>query len=88
MSVWLLCSRSTLKEHRQALTGRNPQLPIFKGSMHCEEFGYDAACMLDLVHRLGDRLNYEGTCDMVRRTRAVVDPVSRHATVEKIEVLI
>lgn len=56
--------------------------------MEFEECGYDAACMLNSVHRLGDRLGYEESCDMVRRTRAVVDPVSRHATVEKMEELI
>lgn len=88
MPLWLLCSRRTLRERRQAFAGRDPQLPIFKGLMQYEELGYDAAYMLELVHRLGDSLSYEETCDMIRRTRAVVDPVSRHATVEKMEELI
>ncbi|KAG8160688.1 hypothetical protein KVR01_008952 [Diaporthe batatas] len=88
MPVWLLCSRRTLIERHKGFNGRNPQLPIFKGLMQYEEIGYDAACMLSSVHRLGDRLSFEETCDMVRRTRANVDPVKRHATVEKMEELI
>ncbi|KAG6355473.1 hypothetical protein INS49_003435 [Diaporthe citri] len=72
MPLWLLCSRRTLKEHHQAYGGRNRQLPIFKGLMEHEEYGYDAACMLDSVQRLRDCLSYEESCDMVRRTRAVV----------------
>lgn len=88
MPLWILCSRRTLKERHQAYGGRNRQLPIFKGLMEHGEYGYDAACILDSVHRLRDRLSYEETCDMVRRTRAVVDPVRRHATVEKMEELI
>lgn len=88
MPLWLLCSRRTLKERHQGFAGRNPQLPIFKGLMQYEELGYDAACMVDSVHRLGSRLDFDETCDMVRRTRAVVDPVRRYATVEKMEELI
>ncbi|KAK7702200.1 hypothetical protein SLS64_009778 [Diaporthe eres] len=88
MPLWILCSRRTLRERHQVYGGRNRQLPIFKGLMEYEEYGYDAACMLDSVHRLRDRLSYEESCDMVRRTRAVVDPVSRYATVEKMEELI
>lgn len=87
MPLWILCSRRTLRERHQAFAGRNPQLPIFKGLMQYEQFGYDAACLLDSVHRLGDSLSYEEACDMIRRTRAVVDPVSRHATAEKMEEL-
>jgi hypothetical protein len=88
MPLWLLCSRRTLKERHQEFGDRNPQLPIFNGLMQYEEFGYDTACMLDSVHRLGDQLSYDETCDMIRRTREVVDPVRNHATVEKMEELI
>lgn len=88
MPLWLLCSRRTLKERHQAYGGRNRQLPIFKGLMEYEEYGYDASCMLDSVHRLGNLLIYEESCDLIRRTRAVVDPVSRYATVEKMEELV
>ncbi|KAI7782161.1 hypothetical protein LA080_013837 [Diaporthe eres] len=88
MPLWILCSRRTLKERHQAYGGRNRQLPIFKGLMEHGQYGYDAACILDSVHRLRDRLSYEESCDIVRRTRAVVDPVTRHATVEKMEELI
>lgn len=88
MPLWILCSRRTLKERHQAFAGRNPQLPVFKGLMQYEELGYDAACLLDSVHQLGDSLSYDEACDMIQRTRAVVDPVSRHATVEKMDELI
>ena len=90
MPLWLLCSRRTLKERHQAVADCNAkkQLPIFKGLMQFEKFGYDAACLLDSVHRLGGSLSYEETCDMIRRTRAVVDPVWRDATMEKMEELI
>ncbi|KAK2615949.1 hypothetical protein N8I77_002670 [Diaporthe amygdali] len=88
MPLWILCSRRTLKERHQAFCGRNRQLPIFKGLMEYGEYGYDAACILKSVHQLGSQTSYEETCDMIRRTRAVVDPVSRNASLEKMEELI
>lgn len=88
MPLWLLCSRRTLRERYQGFAGRNPQLPVFEGLMQCEEFGYDAACILGSVHRLEEQLSYEEACEMVRRTRAVVDPIRRYTTEEKMEELI
>lgn len=88
MPLWILCSRRTLKERHQAFCGRNRQLPIFEGLMEYGEYGCDAACILKSVHQLGSQKSYEETCDLVRRTRAVVDPVSRNASLEKMEELI
>lgn len=56
--------------------------------MQCEEFGYNAACILGFVYRLKEQLSYEEACEMVRRTRAVVDPIRRYTIEEKMEELI
>lgn len=65
-------------------------LPIFGGLMQFEEYGYDAARILDSVHQLGGegRLSYRDACELVERTRALVDPVTSNATMEKLEELV
>lgn len=90
MPLWILCSRRTLRDRRQAWNGTNINLPVFGGLMQFEEDGYDAACILDSVHRLGgeDRLNYRDACELVGSTRSLVDPVRSNATMEKFEALV
>lgn len=92
MPLWLLCSRIQLRERVEDKAGNNaPQLPLFGGLLHDEDCGYDAACILDSVHRLGaqgpDRPTYEEACELVRRTRAVVDPGVLNSSVSKLEEL-
>lgn len=89
MPLWILCSRITLRERHDPHYGRSHQLPIFDGLMELEdqEIGYDAACILDSVHRLGEHPTYQGSCDLVRRTRAVADPMTRNASLAKMREL-
>lgn len=88
MPLWILCSRRTLRERRQALLEDN--LPVFGGFMQFEEYGYDAAWILDSVHRLrGEhRLNYRNARELVERTRSLFDPVRSNAAMEKLEELV
>lgn len=65
MPLWILSSRRVLQERDNAYGGRNPNLPIFGDLMHLEgTLGYDAACILDSVHRLGPdgRPSYHEAC--------------------------
>lgn len=88
MPLWILSSRRFLQERYERFGKSNLQLPIFKGLMQDEEYGYDAACILESVHRLGDRPTLQEACDMVLKTRAVVDPGSMCASIEKMEEII
>lgn len=91
MPLWILCSRRTLEERTQVCNGHNRgNLPMFGGAMQFEEYGYDAACILDSVHKLGpgERPSYQEACELVRRTRAVVDPLVTDAPSSKMEQLI
>lgn len=58
--------------------------------MQFERYGYDAARILDSVHKLGpgERPSYQEACELVRRTRAVVDPLVTEAPSSKMEELI
>lgn len=88
MPLWIMCSRRTVRERQQVLLGDN--LPIFGGLMKFEDRWYDSACILDSVHRIkvGDRLNYREACELVERTRSIVDPVRSNARIEKLEELL
>lgn len=88
MPLWIMCSRRVFRERRQVVLPNN--LPVFRGLMQFEEYGYDAACILDSVHRLGreNRLNYRDACELVERTRSLVDPVRSDATMEKLEEIV
>lgn len=88
MPLWIMCSRRVLRERREVLLGDNQ--PVFGGLMQSEEYEYDAACILDSVHRLGgeNRLSYRDACELVKRTRSFVDPVRSDATVEKLQEIV
>lgn len=93
MPLWLLCSRRQLRDRDEENGWHVPQLPIFKGLMKkSDDYGYDAACILDSVHRIGaqgpDRPTFEETCELVRRTRAVVDPGSMYASKKMLEEIV
>lgn len=88
MPLWIMCSRRTLQERHDRWSGRKPNLPIFRGLMGFEKLGYDAACILDSVHRLADPPSFQEACDLVQRMRAVVDPGLRDARLAKMEELI
>lgn len=90
MPLWLLCSRRQLQE-RVWEGWFPPQLPIFKGLIKNEDYGYDVACILDSVHRLGaqgpDQPNFESACELVRKTHSVLDPAALRASKTKMEEL-
>lgn len=92
MPLWLFCSRPRLQERVEENGQDIPQLPIFKGLMQNEDYGYDAASILDSVNRLGaqgpDCPTFEEACELVRKTRAVVDPGSLYGSIEKLEELV
>lgn len=93
MPLWIICSRRTLQERRERFgySDARYNLPIFRGLLRSDEgdgLGYDAACILDSVHRLGERLSFQEACDLVQRTRAVVDPGVRDARQAKMEELV
>lgn len=88
MPLWIFCSRRMLKERHASYQGRVPQLPIFKSLMEYDECGYDAVCILDSIQLLGDIPSFQEACEMVQRTRTIVDPVSMNATLERMEELI
>lgn len=92
MPLWLLCSRRRLQERVEENGCDVPQLPIFEGLMQNEDYGYDAACILDSVHRIGmegpDRPTFEEACELVRKTRAVVDPGSLYASKAMLEEIV
>ncbi|KAK3313602.1 hypothetical protein B0H66DRAFT_536860 [Apodospora peruviana] len=92
LPVWIVAPRQRL-EYRAS--GRHaaypwPSVPIFRNGMDDGGgAGYDVACILPSVQRLGIRPSdtdgtargdglappdFEETCELVRRTRAVVDP--------------
>lgn len=83
MPLWIFCSRRMLRERYETYGELNPQLPIFNGTMKNEDYGYDAACILESVHRLGGQPGLEEACEMMRKTRAVLDPDSMNAPVAK-----
>ncbi|ROW06902.1 hypothetical protein VMCG_04170 [Cytospora schulzeri] len=88
MPLWIFCSRRMLRERYETYGESNLQLPIFNGAMKSEDCEYDTACILESVHQLGGRPRLEEACEMVRKTRAVLDPGSMRAPVAKLEELI
>lgn len=88
MPLWIMCSRRVFRERREVVLPDNQ--PIFRGLMKSEEYEYDTACLLDSVHRLGaeNRLSYQDTCELVERTRSIVDPVRSDATMEELEEIV
>lgn len=81
LSVWILCSRRRLRDRAHEEQGCvTPICPIFKGQMlekedpeNSDGYGYDAACILDSVRRLGT-CDFQEACELVGQTRAIADP--------------
>jgi hypothetical protein len=80
MPVWILISHVQLRDHVEEDGDNIPQLPIFRGLMMNEEYGYDAACILSSVHEISpdpSKLrDFEAVLERVFRTRSVSDPGS------------
>ncbi|KAJ0114240.1 hypothetical protein J7T55_010627 [Diaporthe amygdali] len=81
--VWLLVSRSNLRD-RAEFNGKNhPQLPVFKGLLKDDSYGYDTACILHSIRDIAGPTEFEEVCELVRKTRAVTDPGILNIEVEK-----
>ncbi|KAL1855669.1 hypothetical protein Daus18300_011050 [Diaporthe australafricana] len=72
--VWLLVSRSILRDRAEYEGRDHPQLPIFNGLLKDDSYGYDAACIFRSIRDLTGPTDFQEVCDLVRKTRAVVDP--------------
>lgn len=83
MPLWLVTSRRRLDQRAEGVGYMEPipPLPIFDGLMGDLESSYDAACILPSIQRLGTReqglqeSDFQLACDLVRKTRAIIDPV-------------
>ncbi len=86
MPLWLLAPRPQLQKRldNKFYPGRPIlPLPIFDGLFSKEgDCGYDCACILSSLHRIGSRPpepdapSFQEACELIRRTRAVVDPAA------------
>jgi hypothetical protein len=84
MPVWIFAGQLQLQERifGTDITGPDePCLPIFDGLMIDNDHVYDTACILPSIHRLGtsatdaNAVTYEEACELVRKTRTVMDPL-------------
>ena len=95
MPLWLLAPRAQLQKRLD-----NPSypieplrnLPIFDGLLQKEDdCEYDCACILSSLHRLGksppdpDAPSFQEACEMMRKTRATVDPAAILLPKERIQ---
>lgn len=74
LPVWLLVSRPILRDRAECEGKDHPQLPIFKGLLKDDSYGYDATCIFRSVRDLAGPTDFGEVCELVRQTRAVVDP--------------
>lgn len=87
LPVWILTSRIQLRDHVEEDGDDIPQLPIFRGLMMNDEYGYHAACILSSVHQLNDspsaEPDFEKVLRLVSKTRSAGDPRAIRVTKEK-----
>lgn len=78
MPVWLISSQWHLRGRKEGGGWNIPPLPIFKGLMMNDKYGFDIACILQSIHQVAatpeELPDFENSCDLVARTRAMVDP--------------
>ncbi|KAL1873001.1 hypothetical protein Daus18300_004142 [Diaporthe australafricana] len=78
MPVWLISSQWHLRGRKEGGGWNIAPLPIFKGLMMNDKYGYDIACILPSIHKLATSAealpDFKKSCDLVARTRAMVDP--------------
>ncbi|KAI7775684.1 hypothetical protein LA080_006467 [Diaporthe eres] len=72
--VWLIVSRSSLRDRAEFNGKDHPQLPVFKGLLKDDSYGYDTACIFRLIRDIAGPTDFEDVCELVRKTRAVADP--------------
>ncbi|KAG8156741.1 hypothetical protein KVR01_013346 [Diaporthe batatas] len=82
LPVWIIASQSILK-YRMESRGRDyPQLPVFRGAMGNDEYGFDTACILRSIRDL-PRRDFDQAYELVRNTRSVMDPRIMKIAAEK-----
>lgn len=74
LPVWLIISRSSLRDRAEYDENRHPQLPVFKGPLRDDSYGYDTACVFRSIRDIAGPTDFEDVCELVRETRAVADP--------------
>lgn len=74
LPVWLIISRSSLRDRAEYNENRHPQLPVFKGLLKDESYGYDTACIFRSIRDIAGPTDFDDVCELVRETRAVADP--------------
>lgn len=74
LPVWLLVSRPILRDRAEEEGKAHPQLPVFKGLLEDDSYGYDSACIFRSIRDIAGPTDFEAVCELVRKTRAVVDP--------------
>ncbi|KAH8889247.1 hypothetical protein GQ53DRAFT_748345 [Thozetella sp. PMI_491] len=95
MPLWLLAPRSQLQARLN-----NPwwgpyhairQLPMFNGLLENDDCGYDCACILPSIRRLGSRPpnpdapSFDEACQLIRATRAIIDPAGLLLTMDRVK---
>ena len=83
LPVWLLVSRPILRDRAEYEGKDHPQLPVFKGLLKDESYGYDSACIFRSVRDLAGPTDFEEVCELVGKTRAAVDPGILNTAEEK-----
>lgn len=82
LPVWILVSQDVLRD-RMDFKGKDyPQLPIFRGAMGNDEYGFDTACIFRSIHDLA-RHDFDQAYELVRSTRSVRDPRMMRIAAEK-----
>jgi len=85
MPLWIVASRYQLHTRAEGtgVQAHVPCLPIFDGLLSTDDGGYDIACIVPSLRLLHGRIldevqspTFEQVCDLVRQTRANVDPVA------------
>lgn len=83
LPVWLLVSRPILRDRAECEGKDHPQLPIFKGLLKDDSYGYDSACIFRSIRDIAGPTDFEEVCELVQQTRAVVDPGLLNTAEEK-----
>ncbi|KAK7750140.1 hypothetical protein SLS62_007889 [Diatrype stigma] len=86
MPLWILAPRAQLQKRLDNASYPGTPvlpLPIFGGLMSKEDdSGYDCACIIPSLRSLGrrppdpDATSFQDACELVRKTRAVIDPAA------------
>lgn len=74
LPVWLVISRSSLRDRAEFDGTKHPQLPVFKALLRDDIYGYDTACIYRSIRDIAGPTDFDEVCELVRETRAVADP--------------